>query len=474
MKFFNKASSLKSCAAVAPHTFQLVAMLFVAVVAAVPTEMLKREPGSSLESEARGVVHCNAICKPVDCELGKDLLLATYIADVTTANKDEPHSIGGTPKFCNISVGKPKSHFLSVPDAWTLSSRLTANANKSMFFHLTCKLEIGSALTRLPNLTHLAFNDDSYVPLDLPRFYESQIEGRKSTKEKSVHDAHKGLLAECQWSATRGILIARVSRPNHQRRLQRLGRFRRRDLAGVFQQRVHPAFVYIWPTLPNPEAEAAKTPLRDKAVRCLLDGDANLDRSSEPVADASPRDADVESSADVDVEERELEEDLQLLSVGEEEEYRPSPVSPSPSPTPESEEEAEAPLGNVPRVLTEECLCSSLSSPMCRRDPAAPSDVPAPPSPQRPTFHSPPQSPRSDSHSSNWPRGTIQPVIWGFRGNHIRRETIDRFPRHPMTSRNNRVSTSPILQDQRSGIQKGSDFVPKDRPLSWVAEPMDA
>jgi hypothetical protein len=25
------------------------------------------QPGSSLESEARGVVHCNAICKPVDC-----------------------------------------------------------------------------------------------------------------------------------------------------------------------------------------------------------------------------------------------------------------------------------------------------------------------------------------------------------------------------------------------------------------------
>ncbi|KAJ7331019.1 hypothetical protein DFH08DRAFT_1084093 [Mycena albidolilacea] len=67
MKFLNKASSLKSYATIAPHTFQLVAMLFVAVVAAVPTEMLKREPGSSLESEARGVVHCNAICKPVDC-----------------------------------------------------------------------------------------------------------------------------------------------------------------------------------------------------------------------------------------------------------------------------------------------------------------------------------------------------------------------------------------------------------------------
>jgi hypothetical protein len=43
-------------------------------------------------------------------------------------------------------------------------------------------------------------------------------------------------------------------------------------------------------------------------------------RFIEPVADASPRDADVESSADVDVdvEEHELEEDLLLLSVGEE------------------------------------------------------------------------------------------------------------------------------------------------------------
>ncbi|KAJ6521618.1 hypothetical protein DFH09DRAFT_1287094 [Mycena vulgaris] len=48
---------------------KLVAMLFVAVAAAVPTEMLKREPGSSLESEARGIVHCNAICVPVDCNL---------------------------------------------------------------------------------------------------------------------------------------------------------------------------------------------------------------------------------------------------------------------------------------------------------------------------------------------------------------------------------------------------------------------
>ncbi|KAJ7809005.1 hypothetical protein B0H14DRAFT_2868031 [Mycena olivaceomarginata] len=77
-------------------------------------------------------------------------------------------------------------------------------------------------------------------------------------------------------------------------------------------------------------------------------------RFIEPVTDASLRDADVESSADVDVEERELEEDLLLSSVGEEEEYRSSPTSPSP--TPESEEEAEAPLGNVPRVLTEEAV----------------------------------------------------------------------------------------------------------------------
>ncbi|KAJ7290723.1 hypothetical protein C8J57DRAFT_1705959 [Mycena rebaudengoi] len=46
---------------------KLVAMLFVAVAAAVPTDMLQREPGSSLESEARGNVHCNAICVPVDC-----------------------------------------------------------------------------------------------------------------------------------------------------------------------------------------------------------------------------------------------------------------------------------------------------------------------------------------------------------------------------------------------------------------------
>jgi hypothetical protein len=41
-------------------------------------------------------------------------------------------------------------------------------------------------------------------------------------------------------------------------------------------------------------------------------------RFIEPVADASPRDADVESSADVDVEELELEEDPLLLFVGEE------------------------------------------------------------------------------------------------------------------------------------------------------------
>ncbi|KAJ7494941.1 hypothetical protein FB451DRAFT_1212909 [Mycena latifolia] len=46
---------------------KLVVMLFVAVAAAAPTEMLKREPGSSLESEARGIVHCNALCVPVDC-----------------------------------------------------------------------------------------------------------------------------------------------------------------------------------------------------------------------------------------------------------------------------------------------------------------------------------------------------------------------------------------------------------------------
>ncbi|KAJ6517784.1 hypothetical protein DFH09DRAFT_1098687 [Mycena vulgaris] len=67
MKFSKKASGLEFCTDVAPYTFQLVAMLFVAVAAAVPTEMLKREPGSSLESEARGIVHCNAICVPVDC-----------------------------------------------------------------------------------------------------------------------------------------------------------------------------------------------------------------------------------------------------------------------------------------------------------------------------------------------------------------------------------------------------------------------
>ncbi|KAJ7289475.1 hypothetical protein C8J57DRAFT_1493913 [Mycena rebaudengoi] len=62
-----KASGLESWASVPAHTFQLVAMLFVAVAAAVPTDMLKREPGSSLESEARGKVHCNAICAPVHC-----------------------------------------------------------------------------------------------------------------------------------------------------------------------------------------------------------------------------------------------------------------------------------------------------------------------------------------------------------------------------------------------------------------------
>ncbi|KAJ7237977.1 hypothetical protein C8J57DRAFT_1727738 [Mycena rebaudengoi] len=48
MKFPSKASSLESCADVAPHTFQLVVMLFVAVAAAVPTEMLKREPAVPL------------------------------------------------------------------------------------------------------------------------------------------------------------------------------------------------------------------------------------------------------------------------------------------------------------------------------------------------------------------------------------------------------------------------------------------
>ncbi|KAJ6501340.1 hypothetical protein DFH09DRAFT_1335969 [Mycena vulgaris] len=67
MKFSKKASGLESCADVPLHTFQLVAMLFVAVAAAVPTEMLKRELGSSLESEAGGIVHCNAICVSVDC-----------------------------------------------------------------------------------------------------------------------------------------------------------------------------------------------------------------------------------------------------------------------------------------------------------------------------------------------------------------------------------------------------------------------
>ncbi|KAJ7900561.1 hypothetical protein B0H14DRAFT_2556032 [Mycena olivaceomarginata] len=289
MKFFNKASSLESCADVAPRSFQLVAILFVAVTAAVPTEMLKREvllirhftrnssvltpwqPGSSLESEARGTVHCNAICKPGHCELGKDLLL-----DVTTA-KDKPHLIGGTPKFCNISVGKPKS-----------------------------------------------------------------IEGRKNCHDQTTRDGCRdsvdfgaGTQRECCSSASTPLSSTFGSSNGH---------------IGNLTLARTPS--HLGPTLPNPEAEAAKTPLRDKAVRCLLDGDANLDRSSEvihlmdvrlrfiqPIADASPQDADVESSADV--EERELEEDLQLLSVGEEEEYRPSPVSPSPSPTPESEEEAE-------------------------------------------------------------------------------------------------------------------------------------
>jgi hypothetical protein len=43
MKFLNKANILESGADVAPHPFQLVVMLFVAVAAAVPTEMLTRE-----------------------------------------------------------------------------------------------------------------------------------------------------------------------------------------------------------------------------------------------------------------------------------------------------------------------------------------------------------------------------------------------------------------------------------------------
>ncbi|KAJ6527372.1 hypothetical protein B0H19DRAFT_1275186 [Mycena capillaripes] len=64
MKFSNKASSLESCADVAPHIFQLVVMLFVAVAAAVPAEILKREPGSSLELEAR---KCLSACIAVDC-----------------------------------------------------------------------------------------------------------------------------------------------------------------------------------------------------------------------------------------------------------------------------------------------------------------------------------------------------------------------------------------------------------------------
>ncbi|KAJ7890762.1 hypothetical protein B0H13DRAFT_2665945 [Mycena leptocephala] len=42
----------------------LVAMLFVAVAAAVPTEVLKREPSSPLAS---GIIHCNAKCVAVDC-----------------------------------------------------------------------------------------------------------------------------------------------------------------------------------------------------------------------------------------------------------------------------------------------------------------------------------------------------------------------------------------------------------------------
>ncbi|KAJ7321277.1 hypothetical protein DFH08DRAFT_970140 [Mycena albidolilacea] len=64
MKFSSKASSLESFADVAPHIFQLAVMLFVAFAAAVPTEVLKREPDSALAS---GVAHCNAICVPVDC-----------------------------------------------------------------------------------------------------------------------------------------------------------------------------------------------------------------------------------------------------------------------------------------------------------------------------------------------------------------------------------------------------------------------
>ncbi|KAJ6527467.1 hypothetical protein B0H19DRAFT_1196084 [Mycena capillaripes] len=43
---------------------KLVVMLFVAVATAIPAEMLKREPGSSLESEAR---NCLFLCDPVDC-----------------------------------------------------------------------------------------------------------------------------------------------------------------------------------------------------------------------------------------------------------------------------------------------------------------------------------------------------------------------------------------------------------------------
>ncbi|KAJ7201536.1 hypothetical protein C8J57DRAFT_1736111 [Mycena rebaudengoi] len=67
MKFPSKASSLESCADVAPHTFQLVVMLFVAVAAAVPTEMLKREPAVPLNRRPGALFHCNALCVPADC-----------------------------------------------------------------------------------------------------------------------------------------------------------------------------------------------------------------------------------------------------------------------------------------------------------------------------------------------------------------------------------------------------------------------
>ncbi|KAF8192337.1 hypothetical protein K438DRAFT_1970140 [Mycena galopus ATCC 62051] len=66
MKFSSKASGLESYANVAPQTFQLVVMLFVAVAAAVPAEMLKREPGTS-QSEARGLIHCDSACVAVEC-----------------------------------------------------------------------------------------------------------------------------------------------------------------------------------------------------------------------------------------------------------------------------------------------------------------------------------------------------------------------------------------------------------------------